>query len=173
MPLTTNSLPYPAASDIPDVPHDIQALAEAINPYAKSPVWGFYGRTANQAIATGQYIGVIGTQIAMEGGLVLNAATGQVTIPVGGLYLLNGWATWNANATGARFVNWARNNTILVRVQGLATAASLLTQSCMKVTRLAAGDKLDWQVWQSSGVALALDGNANYPTGYDIIRLAP
>lgn len=37
MPTTTNGLPYPASTAAPNVPADIQALALALDPIAKTP----------------------------------------------------------------------------------------------------------------------------------------
>lgn len=173
MPLTTNGLPYPAASDTPDVPRDVQALAEAMNKFAKTAVWGTYQRTANQAIPTAVATNVIGTQITMEGGLTLNASTGAVTVPANaaGVYLLNGWASWTGSSTtGARFTFWYRNGARLLRTSGIAAAG--LTLFASKVVRLAAGDVLTFVAYQASGASIDLDGTNN-ATGYDITRLAP
>jgi hypothetical protein len=175
MPATPNGLPYPASTATPNVPADIQALANALDPFAKSAVWGSYQRTTNQTVTTGGAAqNVIGTQITMEGGLVLNATTGEVTVPVGGLYLLNGWGTFLslANTTGVRLFYWNRNSVTSVRVQGWYSNGTGLTTPCVKVTRLVAGDKVAFQVFQTSGVSMTLDGT-NSATGYDVIRLAP
>jgi len=175
MPLTPNGLPYPADTDPPNVPTDIQNLAEALDRYAHTAVGGVYVRNINQTIPTGTstWTMVQGGLSFVEGALTLNVATGEITIGVAGLYQLYGWATWVASAAGTmRHASWWVNTTRVARASVAPSAAGVMTAHCSTLARLGVTAKVSLQVMHDAGAALALDGTQN-ATGYTITRIAP
>ena len=136
---------------------------------AQTPMWGSYQRTAVQTVPNATTTPVLGSMIASEGGMTYNSSTGEVTVPTNGVYLLTGWATFVANATGIRMGYWYRNATLLVRVS-IPGNAQEGTIHVAKVARLVAGEKLTFKVYQTSGVSLDLQ-SGNVSTGFDIFRL--
>ena len=137
---------------------------------AVGTIWGSFQRTTNQSIPHNVITVIIGTQITMEGGLSLNVTTGEVTVPMDGLYLFTGWVSFLTNATGVRYAYIMRNGSRIVRVGNQPTSAGFVSIVASKMIRLAAGDKMTFQVYQTSGAALDVEG-PNNATGYDIVRL--
>jgi hypothetical protein len=168
------AIPYIEPGDlVTTYPTQDKAQAERLEAFL-APVFGNYARTVNQPIATGTATTVIGSQVAAEGGITLNVATGEVTIPAPGLYLLTGWAAFVPNAAGYRYSWWVRNGG---RVANAHWPTSTITSSEFSVpltalARCAAGDKISYQVQQSSGVSLDLVGTVQL-TGYQVARIAP
>ena len=168
MPLTTNGLPYPAASDIPDVPRDVQALADAIDPYVK-PVWGWAKATASLTIPSGAF-----TQLS---GLSLDAASTGVTLqgnalrcPTSGLYQISAFVTFNYASAGGRSVFVNRNGAILLRTVAAIGANTTSTLVASLVYPLVAGDLITITTYQSSGASLTTDP-ANNGTSFQLNRL--
>jgi len=145
-------------------------------PAAPVTVYGMYVRLSNQTVtsSTSVYTNVIGTASGtVEGGLTLNAGTGEVTVPIAGQYLLNAWVGWGVgSAVGNRFSSWAVNNVRTTRQYQPGHATLGLTVYSTKTVRLAANDRVAYQVMQSSGQDLALDSN-QLSTGYEITRIGP
>jgi hypothetical protein len=137
----------------------------------QAQVFGSYQRTTNQTIANAVTANLQGTMIASEGGMTYNASTGEVTLLTNGIYLLSGWASFLANATGLRYCYWYRNTTRLVRTSGNPTSGAVCTVHSTKLARCNAGEKLTFQIYQNSGASLDLDGGNN-SSGFDIYRLS-
>ena len=176
MPLTTNGLPYPADSAAPNVPADIQALAEALDPQAAPTIWAHFQRTTNQTIQSSVLTPVVGTLLTASG-VGYNASSGAMTIGTNGLYLLTGWITWLVNATGIRAAYWYRGNPVgsaarLSRAMAAGSAAGQVTTTNTHVIRCVAGDVLWFQAYQTVGSPLDLDGTLQ-STGFEVARISP
>lgn len=109
--------------------------------------------------------------------LVVNNS--RITIPagLGGKYLLTATVAWFGNATGWRIVSFQINGggNFPARVSiAPGSAATALYMNLTTIYDLAAGDYVEVQVYQDSGVGLTLFGNVsapNYSPEFSIHRL--
>ena len=78
--------------------------------------------------------------------------SGEFTVPTTGLWLLTGWASFAASATGARGTRILVNSATVPAFQlqpGVATYASRAT--CVGVMAINSGTSVEFQTWQTSG----------------------
>lgn len=157
---TTNfALPYPALSDDPDVPGDIQALATAIDTAllaVKNPACAIGTRATNQSVPTGTFTDITLPTEEFDNAVMFTAGTAIITVPVTAVYDIEGSANWAANGTGTR--------SLIVQVDGagVTAAGDERTPSASAATRqgfaikklLTAGQQVKMQGFQSSGGAL-------------------
>lgn len=91
----------------------------------------------------------------------------RITIPTGadGAYIVGGAAFFAANATGRRVIRIQKNGTVTVvreDKQAVSTAGASTGILGSTITYLNAGDYITCQVYQDSGVALNVNGLAEY-----------
>lgn len=104
---TTNlALPYPAPTATPDVPFDLQQLAEAIDAkLAKMPRCKITANPAGQAVVSGTLTTVDfagGTIVYDTLGNMADLANDQIVVRKTGFYILHARVGWANGATGYR-----------------------------------------------------------------------
>jgi len=168
------AIPYVAPLDLINAyPATDQASATRLDDLLR-PVFGSYTRSTNQSVATATQVTVIGTQVSAEGGITHNGTTGEVTVPLPGLYLFTAWVTWAANAVSYRYAWWQKNGArvTFVKSPAGATTTSDFTMISNGVSRCVAGDKASFVVQQNTGASLDLIGGSSL-TMYQVARIAP
>ena len=100
----------------------------------------------------------------------------RLTIPTGqgGKYLVTGYANWSSNATGFRYIliningtgTWVASQSV-TPVSGDETAQTITT-----ILNLVAGDYIELQGYQNSGITLIIQRHANYTPYFMCQRLA-
>lgn len=147
MPETTRGFPYPAPTDRPDVPRDIQALAESVDGYVAGTGVLTGGAAASQPESTGSpsafvtlhsFPVVAGRRYAVDVfGLVIDAgttttgtgwsveaqATGAGTIGVTAV-----GRGWNANNSSSAIVSFSRRLTFTATTDGTVTVSARITR---------------------------------------------
>ena len=163
MPTTPRGLVYPASTDAPDVPADMQALAESIEAvFDGQPFcWVQHNATLNHAVSGTWYRTPFDTENSDAYGMhASNAAT--IVAPEPGLYVWQANCGFASNATGLRALmvrknsgNSATGGTGLSHQQINALSSAATTMGASGIVYMAAGDYLDMWTQQTSGGALA------------------
>ena len=83
-------------------------------------------------------------------------STTKWTAPAAGVLIAYGSAFWAANATGLRLVSVRKNGTSIGTTSTNAASVGQTRMSSTSITRVATGDVIDVDVYQSSGAALNL-----------------
>lgn len=160
MPTTPSlALPYPAPMATPDVPYDLQQLAQAVeNAIANAPRVGLT-ISANQSIAVSGTLQAISWDVegspADVNAMHSAGSPTRLTATKAGLYLLAGGVEFLSNATGFRRLQWrfggatfgaAINNTPITGVNTHMTVTQLW--------QAALNDYAELMATQTSGGAL-------------------
>lgn len=101
--------------------------------------------------------GFTGSPTTNVGGIILNTANGQFTIPISGRYLLSGFISFTANTTGTRetYIYKIDSTTgvisLLTSDTRNATSAGVTSVTITTVAELNAGNQIFFAVTQSSG----------------------
>jgi hypothetical protein len=183
MPTTPNySIPYPALSDSPNGPSQLQSLATVTDTALQglqtsitsltakvTPVCSVT-RATTQSIANSAFTNPIswsGVVNSRNGGVWDSANPTRLTVPVGagGLYSAMAGCAFAANGTGARGIYFQKNGTTLLRGMNLPNSgASLFTELFLdREIDLVAGDYLEVIPWQNSGGALNIVAQDGVP----------
>lgn len=178
MPTTTNlGLPYPAPTATPDVPYDMQQLAESVD----SNLAGTRPR-CSLSISVNQSIAVSGTaQIltwdteAFDVGAMHSAGVNpsRITATKAGLYLVTAAVEYANNATGYRRLQFKLNGaTTNEALDANAVAGGFSTQLCISTLWQAAlNDYIEVLATQTSTAALnVISGGA---TSFKALWMCP
>lgn len=177
MPTTTNGLPYPSSTAPPNVPADIQALAEAVDTavLAAKPHGEFRKQIDVQSIPNAAALPTVILLTALgtlEGGITVNGA-GEITVPRDGIYLMAGWLAFvQSNTTPYRAGYIQVGGTAIIRATAVPTANTFAHCTMTATRRLTAGTKVTLAAYQTSGAALNVEF-ANNQTGLDVTWLRP
>lgn len=116
-------------------------------------------KTTDQSVANATYVTATGwTQTEIRGGFT--EASGVVTVPLTGRYIVTASTSWNTNAAGSRVMGISINGASSPSIPGSSmTPAGVFThQTVTHILKLNANDTLQIKVYQSSGGALTLNG---------------
>lgn len=78
-------------------------------------------------------------------------SSGDVTVPISGVYMLAGGVRWQQNATGSRFVSITVNSSRVATAWGPPNASQNTDQAVSTAYKLNAGDVVGMEVFQDSG----------------------
>lgn len=99
-----------------------------------------------------------------QGGFFNPALPTRFTIPVTGVYILGGTTSWDANATGTRYMELRVNGTnILEADESNSDALSSHFVSLATTFHFSAGDYIELLVRQTSGAGLICSSTDNAP----------
>lgn len=155
------ALRYPEATDrVADGATAIHNLALDVENQL-APYVGLFASNVTQAIATGVVPIPLNLNVEDEDNQLMHAAGSSpvVTIPAGGdgVYIVSGWASFAASATGNRNVATLKNGVLTpgssFTIPGQAANTNLIPAG-VAVVRLAAGDTVQVAAWQTSGANL-------------------
>jgi hypothetical protein len=173
MPFTPGGLPYPAASDIPDVPRDVQTLAEAIDAALGTTPSPRIARrkSANQALTAATTWYAVTFDVDTANGSGIAYANGVFTVAKGGVYQVNAQALMQGNAAAAVRLRVNIGSTDFGELVNTGTGgnASLVLA---RAIRLAAGATITI-VAQSSLTGTVIAGSPSCYTFADITLIAP
>lgn len=184
MPSTTSGIVYPSASDDVDVPGDMQAMANSIEPYIAIPLVRLI-LPANQSIPTGTdtpaSFGANSEIVDTHNFHSTTVNPSRVTPTMPGWYLCQGSPVWNANTTGQRVHFMAKNGVGYapsVRWHfALVNQTTALPGSQAILSANGTTDYFEFFVNQASGGALSLLGDGNqtsvFNTIFEVIYLRP
>lgn len=112
MPNTTNGYPYPASTDTPDVPRDVQALAQAVDDkLATAPSLRVYRNGAVTALVSGTAYALSWDTEDWDSDAMHDGTNpSRILAPISGLYLITAQLYWNAGATGYRQLELKANS---------------------------------------------------------------
>lgn len=162
------ALPYPAATAPPNVPGDLQALAEAIEAsLLEPPRCCAYQGTAATTLTTGVYAPLpLDTELydasAMHSTVT---ATTKIVIARAGTYCISGTVGFATNATGIRTAVIQKNGATVARSQVGGTSSSSIFLPVYVELPLAVADYIELGAIQTSG------GNLATLVGVDVTRL--
>lgn len=118
-------------------------------------------RAASQSIASASWLYLsFDTELFDVGNCFSLASPTAVYVPAGGagVYLLTAYAGFDANATGARYIQVQRNGVGVQMLTAVPIPGDVTTMTITVLTTLAAGDPLQVAVFQNSGIALNVTG---------------
>lgn len=162
MPTTPRGLVYPASTAAPDVPADMQALAESIEAVWDGQPYCVVHNASAQSLTSGT-IAVLTQDTDDSDVLAMHSTatnTSRIVAPSAGLYIAYATLNFAAHATGVRIGNIRKNaagssvgGTSLGYVE-LATSGTITYVQVMGLTYLAATDYVEVFGYQNSGGAL-------------------
>lgn len=162
---TPRGLVYPGGTDDPDVPADMQALAESIESvWNNQPFcWVQHNATLNHATSGTWYTTPFDTENSDASAMHSTSSNqSRVIAPVAGLYVVHYNYSFAANATGQRAVQIRKNGagvstggTGVAYKQLNSTAAGTFVDNGAAVLYMAANDYVELFTYQNSGGALA------------------
>lgn len=146
---TTNfALRYPASSDTPDGPTQIQNLADDVDDLLDIPYGHYYrNASADVAPADGTWLDIAIQQVTVAGGGVSIADSRHLTVPVAGIYVVSVSGRLNCATAAAQLAVAAginQSTTTLAAVAYTDAGASNRTQTLHDsgLRSLAANDTL-------------------------------
>lgn len=154
---TAGGLPYPLPTDPVAAGADaIRALAEAVNSGATLVRRATMNVANNTAVAI-QWSGALNTPNVGDS---VPGTTNGVTIGKPGVFLIHAVAHWDANATGTRQLQLLDNGAVITDdiadIKVSAGASTRTINDVIRAVRLVAGDVVNAQVTQTSGVTLGM-----------------
>lgn len=156
MPTTpTLALPYPAPTATPDVPYDLQQLAEKVESILDTtrPRVALY-TTTPAAITTTTTTTFSWDSVSTNVGPMYAAGSPtRITATKAGLYLVVSQMEWPNNATGIRRSQFRVNGTTFLGASdpNAAAAGSVTQVNVTTLWQAALNDYLEVQVFQTSG----------------------
>lgn len=157
MPNTVHGFFYPSPTAVPDVPSDMQALAESIETYIADefPSVSLFPSAVIATVSGSSSIITWDSELWDTAGMHNSSFLSRITAPVDGLYEVHATLAWGSNATGYRSIEVLRNGTpvLRTRVQALATAVAVSAPTSGLV-QMTAGQYLEVQQLQNSGSPL-------------------
>jgi hypothetical protein len=163
MATTPRGLPYPASTDTPDVPADIQALAEAMEDVFDTQPYCSVQNNTTQSIATATWtVATFDTDnsdaYAMHS---TSSNTSRIIAPAAGLYIVTAVFAFANNATGTRKAQLRKNSagsstggTSLGHTGGAPQSGLQFFGSISAIVQLAASDYVEMFVYQDCGSSL-------------------
>lgn len=124
--------------------------------------------------STDTVIGVAGgspasTWTTESAGITYNSATGEINVPLAGIYEINVGAVWDSNTSGAYRLMWIDKNGSgrVVDSSAYGSYAASKTSGSTRLVRLAANDKLRMHVFHAAGgpilvIGTGITGSASY-----------
>lgn len=186
---TTRGLPYPfLGTDPPNIPSDIQDLAEAVDAQltdldtliATEAPQCVVVRTTNGSVANNVEDSVLFVTELYDPQAMHSTVsnTSRITIPAGegGMYMISGSLHYAANSTGIRRAKIRKNggNDLAVVQDSNPNASNDSRLNPATIARLSGGDYLELVGFQTSGSALVTVSGGDPTSGGDEagIRLA-
>lgn len=152
------ALRYPAPSASPDVPFNMQALAEDVEAQVDRKLAVLeYSGTA-QSIPTAAYTVLTNAVTTVNRGLTVSNAAGTITVPAAGTYLITGAVSFASNATGLRYAAIGVNTVVTRVTTETALTAAGTTVTVATMIPLPTGAVVDLRAFQSSGANLNAGG---------------
>ena len=157
---TPRGFVYPASTDVPDVPSDMQALAESIDDYIGTMYACYVYQTAVTSISGSATTVLFDTELFDSASMHSTSSnTGRITAPVDGLYSVDAMVAFASNATGYRDITVNRNGTAYLRDRSPAISGISTIARCSGLITMTAGQYLEVAALQNSG------GNLDTVTG--------
>ena len=129
---------------------------------------------ANASLANNVVTTMSWSFVAMDSsGYWSAAAPTRLTVPKGrgGVYLVVANGTFAAGAEADRLVRIVKNTATLVAEARLVEAGSTISVTATQLVQLNAGDYVEMQMYQNSGVAINALGANDYYTSLMLVRL--
>ena len=139
-------LPYPAPSSTPDVPFDLQALAEAVETRLEDALVkpaAVLTRSSQTAVGNVGYQKIPLNASEVNRGGMGSTVTSRITATRAGLYLVSGCVAFSSNASGVRYSAIYKNGTIVRFVTGPAASGGPTAYALTFPLELAVGDYLE------------------------------
>lgn len=163
MPLTPNGLPYPPASVTPNVPYDLQRLADAIDPYVGVIPGAALRADEAQTIPNGTITALVFDVVEqLRGGMTLGP-NGGVIVPREGWYGVDVGMRWQSSASGSRQVRIINGGVQAAADVRIPNATGGYSHDLSRAVYCAAGDEVWASVYQSSGGDLGSSPNFGMP----------
>lgn len=170
MPSTAvHALRYPALGDSPNVPLDVQRLAEdaerelnehdaslaLLTPYA----WRGYV-AADTAVGASTNVSPALTADIVVGSGWATPGAGQVTIPVAGIYRVSVHSTWKTGSGGygGAYLKRHATNVSTITARSLITG-EWVTASASTLASFAAGEVVRFDLFQDTSAAISVVGS--------------
>lgn len=164
----------------PNGPAQMNGVTEAIEDTVKAHrdavtaphPFGVWNHGQYDTITSGVATSVGGNTLVMSralDGAIAYTGTGTWTVSRPGLWRVEAQATWVANANGGRhcrlYVTEGGGVLNLRHInQQPGSAAGFVTCAISQTIYCVAGDQVQWSIWQNSGAALQVIGDANRNT---------
>jgi hypothetical protein len=174
MPTTSRGYHYPAASDAPNVPSDIGALAADLNTDVGSidtrvailegkVVNAAFSQVAGQSIANGGVGAVLAYDTTVSNPSAVSQAGGVITVPTGKTWaLITAYVSFAlvAAPAGFRLAQIRRNGTVIAGSRpGVNSIANQPTDLSIAIGYpVSAGQTIDLFLFQNQGVAINATG---------------
>lgn len=164
MATTPRGLPYPASTDTPDVPADIQALAEAMEDVFDNQPYCSVQNNTTQSISTASWTAATFDTDNSDAYSMHSTSsnTSRIIAPAAGLYIVTANFAFASNGTGTRKAQLRKNaagvstsGTSLGHTGGAPQTALQYFGSISAIVQLAASDYVELFVYQDSGGSLA------------------
>lgn len=159
---TPRGFVYPASVDTPDVPADMQALAESMESYLDGQPYCSVQHNTTQSISTATWTAAIFDTENSDAYAMHGASSSRISAPAAGLYLVTGYFAFASNGTGTRKAQIRKNaggvstaGTSLGHTGGAPQTALQYFGSISAIVSLAASDYVEMFVYQDSGGSLA------------------
>lgn len=175
MPTTPRGLVYPSSTDDPNVPADMQALAQSIEAVWDGQPYCVTHHSTTQSLTTATMTAVsIDTDDSDVLGMHSTSTnTSRIVAPSAGLYIGTATVSFASNSTGVRILTLRKNSggvgtagTQLGYIE-ISAATAIHYMQVQGIIALAASDYLELFAYQNSGGAL----NAQV-TNFTVARFA-
>lgn len=155
------ALPYPSSANSPDVPFDLQQLAEAIDAkLAKRPRCKITANPAGQTIAntTLTTVDFAGGSVVYDTNGMADLANDQIVIQTTGYYIVHARVAWAIGATGYRgnLITRGAADFLADDYRSAAPTQATIPTFTTEPVLLTAGDLINLKVVHSQGTNLNL-----------------
>lgn len=185
MPATSgHALPYPAATDVPDIPYHMQQLAEGVetaltaDPGQRCALL----KSANQSIANGTEVDVTWETESSDTGGWHAANSADVVVPANAVYAASVVVQWDSTATTEaeemRVIKILVDGKLAAFDGGIESTGVINnnagSSSCSWVGYAAAGQVIKVVAWQNTDAALNIEAHDTIDrrTAFQVCRLS-
>lgn len=141
--------------------------------YPTMPSCRVYRAAALSHTSSGNWQDISFDTEAHDNASMFTASSTDITIPVAGLYLVTGTATFASNATGVRYVAVYNNTSSTYLAEARWTPMAATTgMSCSAIVSLAASDVIRLRCVQNSGGSLAYNVSDPAVTAMSVVMVS-